>query len=74
MGVWGTVKMTIDRREVVTLLMIYLSYKLCVPNKTEDLNVNVFNMIAVLNELETLTKHILCKCKCIFHGKNVTEM
>ena len=54
--------------------MIYLSYKLCVPNKTEDLNVNVFNMIAVLNELETLTKHILCKRKCIFDGKNVTEM
>ena len=30
-----------------------LSNKICVPNKTEDLD---------LNELKTLTKHILCEC------------
>ena len=35
-----------------------LSNKLCVPNKTEDLNLNVFNMITGINESKTLTKHI----------------
>ena len=38
-----------------------LSNKVCVPNKTEDLNLNVFNMITGINELKTLTKHISCK-------------
>ena len=32
--------------------------KVCVPNKTEDLNLRVFNMITGRNELKTLTKHI----------------
>ena len=27
-----------------------LSNKVCVPNKTEDLNLGVFNMITVINE------------------------
>ena len=35
--------------------------KLCVLNKTEDLNLNRFNMITGINELKTLTKHISCK-------------
>ena len=43
-----------------------LSNKVCVPNKTEDLNLKVFNMITRINELKTLTKHISCKCKCKF--------
>ena len=43
-----------------------LSNKVCVPNKTEDLNLKVFNMITGINELKTLTKHISCKCKCKF--------
>ena len=48
-----------------------LSYKPCVPtDKTEDLNLSVLNMIAGLNELETLTKHISCECKCKFYGRN----
>ena len=41
-----------------------LSNKVCVRNKTEDLNLCVFNMIIGINELKTLTKHISCKCKC----------
>ena len=41
-----------------------LSNKVCVPNKTEDLNVCIFNMIIGINELKTLTKHISRKCKC----------
>ena len=42
------------------------SNKLCVPNKTDDLNLSVFNMITGINESKTLTKHISCKCKCRF--------
>ena len=39
------------------------------PNKTEDLNVIMFSMITGINESETLTKHILCECKCKFDGR-----
>ena len=35
-----------------------LSKKVCVTNKTEDLNLSVFNMITGINESKTLTKHI----------------
>ena len=41
-----------------------LSNKVCIPNKTEDLNLSVFNMITGINESKTLTKHISCECKC----------
>ena len=40
-----------------------LSTKLCVPSKTEGLNINVFNIITETNESKTLTKHISCECK-----------
>ena len=45
-----------------------LSNRLCVPNKTEGLNQNAFNMITRMNKSKTLTKHISCKCKCKFDG------
>ena len=46
-----------------------LSNKVCVPNKTEDLNLSVFNTITQINESKTLPKHhISCKCKCKFDG------
>ena len=51
-----------------------LSNKVCVPNKTEDLNLSVFNMITGINESKTLTKHISCECKCRFDGKNVIQV
>ena len=35
-----------------------LSNKVCVPNKTEDLNLSIFSMIARINESKILTKHI----------------
>ena len=38
--------------------------KVCVPNKTEDLNLSMFNIITGINELKTLIKHISCECKC----------
>ena len=46
-----------------------LSNKVCVPNKTAELNLSVYNIITGINELKTLTKHILCKCKCRFDGR-----
>ena len=46
-----------------------LSNKICVPNKTEDLNLSVFNMIAGINESKILTKYISCECKCRYDGR-----
>ena len=42
------------------------SNKACVPNKTEDLNIHVFNTITGKNESKILTKDISCECKCKF--------
>ena len=36
-----------------------LSNKVCVPNKIEDLNLSVFNIITGINESKTLTKIML---------------
>ena len=44
-----------------------LSNKVCVPNKKEELNLSVFNMITWINESKT--KHISCECKCQFDRK-----
>ena len=38
--------------------------------KTEDLNLNLLNVITEINESKTLTKHKSCKCKCKFDGRN----
>ena len=35
-----------------------LSNEVCVPNKTEDLNLSMINMITGINESKTLTKDI----------------
>ena len=51
-----------------------LSNKVCVPNKTEDLDLSVFNIITGINESKTLTKNISCECKCKFDGKNVIQI
>ena len=51
-----------------------LSNKVCIPNKTDDLNLSIFNIITGINESKTLTKHILCECKCRFDGKNVIQI
>ena len=51
------------------VILNYLSDKVCVPNKTEDLNVGLFNMITGINESKTLTEHISCECKCKFDGR-----
>ena len=46
-----------------------LSNKVCVPNKTKDLNLSVFNLITGINELKILTEHVSCECKCKFDGR-----
>ena len=43
-----------------------LSNKICVLNKTKDLNLSVFNMITGIIEPKMLTKHISCEWKCKF--------
>ena len=40
-----------------------LSNKVCVPNKTEDFTLSVFNMITEINKSKTSTKHISCECR-----------
>ena len=49
-------------------MRVKLQYSNDVPNKAEDLNLNVFNMIAEMNESKTLAKHIR-KCKFKFDGR-----
>ena len=46
-----------------------LSNKVCVPNKAEDLNLNMFNMVTGINESTTLKKHISYQDKCRFDGR-----
>ena len=38
------------------------SSRVCVPNRTEDLNLHFFNIITGINKSRTLTKHVSCKC------------
>ena len=39
----------------------------CVLNKTEDVNLNIVNMITTTTtKSETLTKYISCNCECKF--------
>ena len=48
-----------------------MSNQVCVPNKTEDLNLSMFNMFNMtgINQSKTLAKHISCECKCRFDGR-----
>ena len=47
----------------------HLSGGICVLNKTENVNLNVYIMITRIEESKTLTKHMLCDCKCKFDDK-----
>ena len=46
-----------------------LPYKVVVPNKTENVNLSMLNMITGINVSKTLAKHILCEFQCIFDGR-----
>ena len=39
---------------------------MCIPGKTEDVNVELFNMITRINEVKALVKNISSDCKDIF--------
>ena len=45
-----------------------LSAKVCVPSKTRNVNVKVFNMITRINQAKTLVKYLSCDCKCRFNS------
>lgn len=53
----------IDLMEVVINTLDDLSSMISVWNKTEDLNLNLFNMVARASESKVLTKHISYGCK-----------
>ena len=42
---------------------------MCFPNKTEELNIPVFNKITGINESKILRTHVSCECKCKFNGR-----
>ena len=46
----------------------HLSNKVYFPNKTEDLNLSVFNIITGINEWKTLLKHTSCEYKSKVDG------
>ena len=46
------------------------SDRICVSNKTEDVNLSIFNMMTRIYESKTLTKLISCERKCKF-DKNI---
>ena len=45
------------------------SGKTWVVNKTEDISLNIFNMVKRISESKALTKPILCECKWKFNGR-----
>ena len=49
--------------------LVVPSNRICISNKTEDANINVFNMITRINESKTSIKHISCDCICKFDGR-----
>ena len=59
----------LDRRAGSCNTLNDLSNTVCVPNKTGDLNLSVFNIITGINKSKTLTKHISSECKCKFDGR-----
>ena len=56
----------LDRCAVSSNTLNDLSNEICVPKKTEDWNLIMFNMITGINELKALRKHIACGYKCKF--------
>lgn len=49
------------------------SAKICVPVKTKDVNLVLFNVnVLKINESKSLVNQPLCNYKCRFESKNVT--
>ena len=49
------------------------SGRIWVPNKTEDVNLSVFNMITPVQVSKTLTEYMLFKCKCKFDSRKLNS-
>ena len=45
------------------------SSRICVSNKTKDVNSNVFNMITWVDESKILMKNMLCRFRCKFDDR-----
>ena len=45
--------------------------RLCIPNKTEDVNLNVFSMIARIHESKLLVKFTSCDSSCRMNSKKM---
>ena len=50
-----------------------MSNKVCIPNKTEDLNLSVFTLITGMNESKTLTKHIHVNVNVDLTEENISQ-
>ena len=48
--------------------------RICVPNKTKDINVKVFSIVTGMNKAKTEVQHVSCNFKCKFDGKNVIQL
>ena len=61
---------TVNLDRCVEIFNIFneLSNRVCVPKKTEDLQLSVFNMITEKTESLTLIKIVSFKCECKFDG------
>ena len=53
-----TFSVKLDRCVESYNILNHLSYKVCVPKKTEDWNIHTFNMITFINESKSLA-HVL---------------
>lgn len=42
--------------------------RICVPNKMEEVKLKLFNLIKLINESRTPSKHISIECRCEFDG------
>ena len=43
--------------------------RICVPNKLENVNLEVIKIIKEINESKTLVKYISCECRNEFDGR-----
>ena len=50
----------IDKRNGSCNTLDDIPDKICVPNKTEDIDLNIFNITTTINKSKALTKHIPC--------------
>ena len=48
------------------------SGRICVPNRTEDINLSIFNVIARINKSKTLTRHMPANVNLNLMVENVT--